>query len=263
MKWGLLYQFYCRRATLVGTLVGTVGMLVTVCGTAQTLKPSAVIPLLADTHHVQGIDVEASRLWATAVDKTKRRGLLFEFELPSGRLLRSVELQQGERYHPGGIMADADSLWMPVAEYKRESSAVIQRRSKSTLKLIYQFEVKDHIGAVAVTPHALWGANWDAKDFYVWDKQGKQISKQPNELGTACQDMKFTESILICSGLRPDKSGAIEWIHPQTSKRIRTLEFGQTDRGVAYTHEGMAIGGRKLYLLPEDSPSRLFIFDLP
>jgi hypothetical protein len=29
------------------------------------------------------------------------------------------------------------------------------------------------------------------------------------------------------------------------------------------THEGMAIKGSRLYLLPEDAPSRLFVFALP
>jgi len=31
---------------------------------------------------------------------------------------------------------------------------------------------------------------------------------------------------------------------------------------VTYTNEGMAIRGRRLLLLPEDSASRLFVFDL-
>jgi hypothetical protein len=31
---------------------------------------------------------------------------------------------------------------------------------------------------------------------------------------------------------------------------------------VILTHEGMAIAGGKLYLLPEDGPSRLFVYQL-
>jgi hypothetical protein len=38
------------------------------------------------------------------------------------------------------------------------------------------------------------------------------------------------------------------------------VSSGVTDRGLPYTHEGMTIRGGRLYLLPEDDPSRLFVF---
>ena len=59
------------------------------------------------------------------------RGLLFEYKLPEGRPLRSIEIQDGDRFHPGGMMADGASLWIPVAEYKKESTAVIQKRRQA------------------------------------------------------------------------------------------------------------------------------------
>jgi hypothetical protein len=99
--------------------------------------------------HVQGIDVEGDRLWVSWVDRTNKTGHVGEFELSSGKLLRSVEVHKGDRYHPGGIALEGDSLWLPVAEYKPNSSSFIQRRNKHTLALEAEFEVADHIGCVA------------------------------------------------------------------------------------------------------------------
>lgn len=226
------------------------------------LRLSGIVPLQGDTGHVQGIELEGSRLWVTSVDAVRKRGLLFEFELPAGRLVRSVEIHQGVRYHPGGLMADKESLWIPVAEYKRESSTTIQRRDKRTLALQSQFMVGDHIGAVAVTPEGLAGANWDARELYVWDRNGKQLRKIPNPSGVAFQDMKFVAGRLVGGGLKPDKSGAIVWMAWPSLHVEDHLEVGLTDRGVALTHEGMATRGRRLWLLPEDTPSRLFLFEM-
>jgi uncharacterized protein DUF6454 len=230
--------------------------------THSRLRLSQTIPLVGETFHVQGIDVDGSRLWVTAVDRTAKRGWLFEYKLPEGRPVRSIEIQDGDRFHPGGMMADGDSLWIPVAEYKKESTAIIQRRNKQSLALEFQFKVDDHIGAVAVTPEGIVGANWDARSLYVWDRFGKQIRKVPNPSEVAFQDMKFENGELIGSGLLPDKSGVIIWMDWPSLRVNRRIAVGRTDRGIAYTQEGMAIRKQTLWLLPEDSKSRLFLFSL-
>lgn len=227
----------------------------------EELKLLQVIPLAGETAHVQGIDLDAARLWVTSVDTKAKRGLLSEYTLPEGRLIRSVEIQDGIRFHPGGMMADGDSLWIPVAEYRRESTAVIQRRSRKTLQLEAQFAVNDHIGAIAATPKALVGANWDAKDLYVWDRSGKQISKTPNPTGVAFQDLKFEDGELVGGGLLNDKSGVIVWMAWPSLREERRMPVGRTDRGIAYTHEGMAIRKDRIWFLPEDTASRLFVFE--
>ena len=161
------------------------------------------------------------------------------------------------------MTADGDSLWIPVAEYRRESSAVIQRRNKRTLKIESQFEVQDHIGAIAVTNQAVVGANWDARELYIWDRAGKLIRKVRNPSPVAFQDLKFIDGKLVGSGLDSSKSGAMVWMDWPSLKVVRTIWVGRTDRGVAYTHEGMTVRDGKLWLLPEDTPSRLFAFEIP
>src|SRR4051794_35525541 len=78
------------------------------------------LELRGEVHHVQGIDFNDTTLWATSVDRVARKGYLHEFSLPAGELKRTVEVGTGDRFHPGGMALDGASLWIPVAEYRRE-----------------------------------------------------------------------------------------------------------------------------------------------
>jgi hypothetical protein len=225
-------------------------------------KPVRTLALKGTTYHVQGIDFENGHLWVTSVDTPRHRGLLHEFSLISGELLRETEIQDGPRFHPGGIALDGDAIWVPVAEYRAHSSAVIQRRSKRTLALESQFEIADHIGCLAAAPDFLVGGNWDSKEFYVWNRRGELIRKVTNTMGNAYQDMKFASGEIVASGNFADRTGAIDWLALPSFQLRRRVMAGNNDRGVLYTREGMAIHGKQLLLLPEDGPSRMFEFDL-
>jgi hypothetical protein len=225
-------------------------------------KVVRVLELKAATQHVQGIDFNERLLWVTSVDKANRKGWLQEFSLASGELMRLTEIDEGIRFHPGGISADSESLWISVAEYRPKSSSVIQKRSKQTLKLEFQFEVADHIGCIAVTPEFLIGGNWDSKEFYIWDHNGRLVRKMASETGNGYQDMKFDSGQIVASGILPDKTGGIDWLDFPSLRLAKRVKAGNNDRGVLYTREGMAIRGNQLLLLPEDEASRLFVFEL-
>jgi hypothetical protein len=218
------------------------------------------LELKGTTHHVQGIDFDETRLWVTSVDREAKKGYLHEFDLRSGEMRRTVEVGKGERFHPGGMARDGGSLWIPAAEYRRDSSATIEKRNAKTLELEMQFEVADHIGCVAAGPDFLVGGNWDSRTFYVWDKQGKLLRKVANPTPNGYQDIKFVGGRLVGGGLLPGKAGAIDWMEWPSLKLVRRIDAGKTSRDVPFTNEGMAIGGGRLLLLPEDGPSRLFEF---
>jgi beta-lactamase class A len=222
-------------------------------------EPEKVIELHAEMDHPQGIEVEGDRLWVTWVDRKNKAGYLGEFDLSSGKLLRSVPIHKGERYHPGGVAGDGGSLWLPVAEYKPNSSSMIQRRGKKTLELESEFEVPDHIGCVAAAEGVVYGGNWDSRQIYSWDRAGHLLAKRDNPTGNSFQDLKAAGGKLVGSGLRAD-GGAIDWLDPRELRLAKRILAGKTNRGVTLTQEGMAISGGRLYLLPEDSPSRLFVF---
>ncbi len=230
---------------------------------ATAADPVKITELSGDSYHVQGIDTDGKRLWVTSVDKDHQKGYLLEFSLATGERLRMVEVTDGVRYHPGGFSADDASLWLPVAEYRRASSSVIEKRNARTLELESRFDVADHIGCLAVAPDALIGANWDSRDFYFWDRGGRLLRKVANPTGNGYQDIKFVDGRLIASGLLPGHSGAVDWLEYPSLRLIRRIPFGRTSRGVPYTNEGMTFRNGRLFLLPEDSASRLFEFQLP
>jgi hypothetical protein len=221
-----------------------------------------VLELKGATYHVQGVDSNSSQVWLTSVDTAKRIGYLQEFSLSTGDLSRKVKLGEGVRFHPGGIDGDAKSMWIPVAEYRRDSTSVIEQRNRHTLELEFQFQVADHIGCVAVMPEFVVGGNWDSRIFYIWDHRGHLIRKVPNPSENAYQDMKFVAGHIVASGLLPGRRGAIDWLEFPLLRVRRRMMAGVTDRGEPFTREGMAIRDQQLLLLPEDGPSLLFIFRL-
>jgi alpha-L-fucosidase len=232
-------------------------------GALQNMKPESVITLGGEMYHVQGLLASGDRLYVTAVDNSGRKAWLFEHELKTGNRLRAVEIQQGARYHPGGFDADEVSLWIPVAEYRAAGSTVVQRRSRKSLELISSFEVADHIGALAVGPDRLYAANWDARKLIDISPDGKILRTRDNPTPLAIQDWKYRHGILVASALtsaRP-RDGAVAWIAPESLDILKTVPAGVTDRGVPFTNEGMDSHDGALYLLPEDTPSRLFVFD--
>lgn len=224
--------------------------------------------------HVQGVVVEDARIWVTSVDKRHRRGYLHEFDRASGRFLRRIDLTDGVRYHPGGISItgrpnNGRSIWVPVAEMKADSSAVLVEIDADSLAVRRTIPVADHIGCVAASPTMLIAGNWDSKLLYVFDlSDGAPVRTVPNPSTTHFQDMKLIGGQLVASGSLSRSGGAIDWIDWPSLKLTRTLRSGNTrrtqflGRTKPYTAEGMSLEGRELYLVPQDGPSRMFHFRL-
>lgn len=236
-----------------------------ICGHSESLsewKQTAAIPIHATLHHVQGIDIEGSTMWVSSVDRKARKGYLSKVEWKTGKLVQQVEIQEGERIHAGGLTLDGRSVWIPVAEYDRDGPTSIQRRNKKTLALEKVFEVKDHIGCIAAGKDGLVGGNWDSRILYNWTRDGRETASRANPRATAYQDIKLTGNVLVGSGVVSRTAGAVEWIDMTGLSVLRRLETGATDRGVPYSNEGMTIRGNRLFLLPEDDPSRLFVFEM-
>ncbi len=223
---------------------------------ATVLAYAVALLLQGDTHHVQGVVVDDARVWVTSVDRATQKGFLYEYDRESGKRLRETDLQQGAMFHPGGFDMDDTSLWIPVAEYKPLGRTVIQRRSKETLAVISSFEVEDHIGCLTVYSGGLIGGNWDARKIYEWTPEGKQTRVRANPNAVRYQELKYRYGALIGSG-----PGMVQWLDPETLQPLQQLPLGATDRGVPLTQEGMDARDGKLYLLPEDAPSRLFVLD--
>jgi hypothetical protein len=227
------------------------------------LEKVATLNLKGTLYHVQGVVVDEQHIWVSSVDSVRREGHLAQFSRSTQELERDVIVGDHVRFHPGGIAGDTDSIWVPVAEYRPRTSAVIERRSKRTLELLSSFRFADHIGCVAVAPGLVVGGNWDSREFYVWDLRGHLVRRFPNGQPTRYQDMKFLGDRLVASGPLSTSSGAIDWLEWPSMRLGRQILGGKTDRNMLYNREAMAIDAEFIYLLPEDGPSRLFIFRYP
>jgi hypothetical protein len=228
------------------------------------------LQLQGEVFHVQGLALDPTHVWVTSVDHAGDRAFLHMFDRASGRFLRRLELTDGARYHPGGLSLSGGSLWVPVAELRPDSSAVLVEIDAATLTVRRRIAVADHIGCVAADGQKLVAGNWDSRELYMFDlargNQPMRVVKNPS--GTHFQDMKFAGGKLVAGGNTSWLAGTVDWIDPATMRVTRSLKAGAIGpvrpfgRGGPFTGEGMAIEGRELYVLPEDGPSRVFHFRL-
>lgn len=238
-------------------------------GPIEQARRIGALRLDGELFHVQGLALEQRRIWVTSVDERNRKGYLHQFDRRSGKLLRRIELSDGARYHPGGISISGRSIWVPVAEYSANSSAVLVEIDADSMTVRRKIHVADHLGYVAASGRTLVAGNWDSRLIHVFDAEtGARLRTVPNPSATRYQDMKFVGGQLVAGGVLTLWSGAIDWIDWPSMKLRRTLRAGAIGpirpigRGGPYTGEGMAIEGRDLYLVPEDGPSRMFHFKL-
>jgi len=144
-----------------------------------------------DTYHTQGLYKVGSNFFLSAVEKidsTVKTGVqtdsLFSFETDrstgsgkawvfkynlNGELIGSVDLTEGDIYHPGGIDFDGTNLWVPVAEYRPSSSSNIYIVDPDTLAATKVLsEYPDHIGGVVHNVHkgTVHGVSWGSRRLY-------------------------------------------------------------------------------------------------
>ncbi len=206
--------------------------------------------------HPQGITTSAdgATLFVTSVLRKEQKGLLVAFRASDGMLLQRVEVQDGARYHPGGLGRLGDALWLPVAEYRRTSTSVVQCRDVKTLAVRSSFPVADHIGAVAVTSGALIGCNWDARVFYEWTFEGKESKVVEHD---GCRAVPG--SALDGGGpprrrpdRRPGRGGPARMALARPARAHRRRQ--DRPRRRSHGRKGWPCRGTELLLMPEDDP---------
>ena len=174
------------------------------------------------TFHTEGIAFTADHIFLSAVqileptvkyptprggyDRTpgKAIGHLFVMD-KSGNLQRDITLGEGDMYHPGGIDFDGTDIWVPVAQYRPDSSAIIYRVDATTLRVSKQFEVPDHFGGIVMdkqTGH-LVGNTWGSRRFAEWNLRGTQLRTWDNpNFFIDYQDCQYVAtSKMLCAGI--------------------------------------------------------------
>jgi hypothetical protein len=269
----------------------------------------AAIPLAFATHHPQGMARIGDRFYLSSVEiieRTERfpaprdgldrtpgrgRGLLFEVDA-EGRLLRTLELGEGDIYHPGGIDFDGTHLWVPVAEYRPNSRSIIYRVDPGTMQAEAMFRFDDHVGGLVrdVASNTLHGVSWGSRRFYAWpqDAAGRPTNPEANSAALRRPnpshyiDYQDCHSVApgraLCSGLnayRPQGPsgpvlalGGLELVDLARGAPIFQLPVERwTESGLPMTQNPFAVAaqganGLRLWFAPEDDRTRLFVFDV-
>ena len=192
----------------------------------------AAIKIGFKTHHPQGMIKIGDDFFVSSVEIVKPttrfpeprdgydrdagegKGHLFKIG-PKGELLGDLVLGEGAVYHPGGIDYDGESLWVPVAEYRPNSAAIVYRVDPKTMKAVEVFRFRDHVGGVVhdTESNTLHGVSWGSRRLYAWplgaDGKITNADAKPEALRVAnpaqyidYQDCHYLgRRRMLCSGL--------------------------------------------------------------
>ena len=267
----------------------------------------AAIPIAFPTFHPQGMVRIGETFFVSAVevqepatrfappvngmDRSPGRGVGHLFKVDArGALLADVRLGEGTVYHPGGIDFDGSSLWVPVAEYRPDSRAIVYRVDPDTMTATEVFRFADHIGGLVrdTDDGTLHGVSWGSRRFYRWtvDAQGRvtNAGDPPERLRTLnpshyvdYQDCKYTgDHRMVCTGVAelrqapgapPFRLGGIDLIDLRDNRPIHQVPLLLwTSRGLDMTHNPAWLEatptGLRGYFMPEDDKSTIYVYEV-
>ena len=264
-------------------------------------KQVAAIPVNFNTFHPQGMVKIGDTLYVSSVDiktPTKRYaqltdgydrdtgegvGHLFKLDL-KGNLISDLTLGDGSIYHPGGIDYDGKWIWVPAAEYRPNSRAIIYRVDPAAMKATEVFRYGDHIGGLVhnTDSNSLHGVSWGSRRFYTWtlDANGVPTNAKtpPEQLRVAnrsgyidYQDCKYLgRGEALCSGLNNYQMkkdgprfplGGFEIVDLKANQAIFQIPVELwTESGLPMTQNPFWVEptstGLRAYFMPEDEKSR-------
>jgi hypothetical protein len=273
---------------------------------ATQWKQVAAIPVQFDTQHPQGMVKIGDDFYVSSVEiktPTKRypqpvdgydrdtgegAGHLFKFD-KTGKLLADLPLGEGSVYHPGGIDYDGRYIWVPVAEYRPNSAAIVYRVDPATMRATEVLRYRDHIGGIVhnTDDNTLHGVSWGSRRFYRFtlDDQGRVTNSAvpPAELRKTnrsgyidYQDCKYLGNReMLCSGLntyrmKPDAPrfalGGFEIVDLRNDLPVAQMPIELwTESGLPMTQNPFWIEttatGLRAYFMPEDNKSTLYIYE--
>jgi uncharacterized protein DUF6454 len=266
----------------------------------------AAIPIGFNTFHPQGMVKIGDTLFVSSVDiktPTKRFpqlqdgydrdtgdgvGHLFKLDM-KGNLIADLTLGEGSIYHPGGIDYDGRSIWVPTAEYRPNSRAIIYRVDPVAMKATEVFRYGDHIGGLVHNTEnkSLHGVSWGSRRFYRWalDGDGRvtNANTPPAELRVAnrsgyidYQDCKYLGGQeALCSGLNNYQMkkdaprfplGGFEIVDLAANQAVYQIPVELwTESGLPMTQNPFWVEptptGLRAYFMPEDEKSTLYVYE--
>ena len=241
-----------------------------------------------NTFHPQGMVKIGDALFVSSVEVHDREagkgvGHLFKIDATSGRLIADRTLGEAAIYHPGGIDYDGADIWVPLAEYRPDSHAIVYRINPRSMNAVEALRVDDHIGAIVhdVDDDSLHGVSWGARRFYAWRRDAKGNWSLPTRTLNPShyldyQDCKYAgRHQMVCGGVTELRStpgtpvfrlGGIDLIDLASGRPLhQSPVLLWTPSGLDMTHNPIWLettaAGLRAYFMPEDERSTLYIFD--
>lgn len=260
------------------------------------------------THHTQGMTKVNGYFYMSSVEIQVRteplendprfdrttgegEGHLFKFD-ENGELIQSITLGESSIYHPGGIDFGGGFIWVPVAEYRPNSSTIIYKVDPETLEAEEVFRFPDHIGAVIFNSDQmkLYGYSWGARRIYTWLIDDNLNLKNTNQKESTSyisnpqhyidyQDCQYLgDDMAICSGLLNYRTGGdngsftlggIDLISLKTLQPIYQLPVELRTRGNnprVMTQNPFFVEGfedhLRFHFIPEDDESVHYVYEV-
>jgi Family of unknown function (DUF6454) len=259
-------------------------------------QPVAEIPIGFKTHHPQGMVKIGDTFFVSSVEitvPTKRFpelrdgydrdtgegvGHLFKIDA-KGKLLGDLKLGEGSIYHPGGIDYDGRHIWVPVAEYRPNSRAIVYRVDAEKMTSTEVFRFADHVGGIVhnTDDRTLHGVSWGSRRLYRWNLKGIQDQRVANRSHYIdYQDCHYVGGRrMLCSGLNNYRMkadgpafplGGLEIVDLKTDQAVYQVPvelwspsgkpMAQNPFWVEATDNGL-----RAYFMPDDDKSTLFVFE--
>jgi hypothetical protein len=280
----LIFAFALGTAALAQDARSIVAERVLGLTRASTWTPVASIPIAFRTFHPQGMVKVGETFFVSSVeviDREAGRGVGHLFAIDkAGTLIADLRLGEGAIYHPGGIDYDGTSIWVPVAEYRPDSRAIIYRVDPKAMTATEVFRVADHIGAVVHDTDAdtLHGVSWGSRRFYRWTMTGVAKSRVLNPSHYVdYQDCKYVGAArMLCTGVteirqpsaaQPFGLGGVDLVSLEDGRPLHQVPvLLWTAGGLAMTHNPVWIepsaAGLRAYFMPEDERSTIHVYDV-
>jgi hypothetical protein len=267
---------------------------VTALTRSSVWKLVASVPIAFRTFHPQGMVKIGETFFVSSVevrDRAAGKGIGHLYKIDrAGNLVADLTLGEGNIYHPGGIDYDGTSIWVPVAEYRRDSRSIVYRVDPQAMKATEVLRFADHIGAIVhnTDDHTLHGMSWGSRRFYRWtlgrDGTVTNGSTPPERLRTLntshyldYQDCRYAGTRrMLCTGVTemrqpsapsPFRLGGIDLIDLADGRPIHQVPvLLWTTSGLDMTHNPVWLEptatGLRGYFMPEDEKSTIYVYDV-
>ncbi|NLP10473.1 hypothetical protein GX408_08780 [bacterium] len=214
-------------------------------------------------------------------DRSTGRGLGHLFKVDAkGRLIKELELAEGDQYHPSGIDFDGRHIWVSLAEYRPNSRSTLFKVDMDFNQAEKMFTVQDHIGTLAYNRDSeqVYGFSWGSRRIYCWTTTGIELYRYSNPSHFLdYQDAKYLgRDLVLAGGLnkwlingsgdpRTVDIGGLALFRPSDGKIIHEIPLNlRAPDGGTVTRNSMDIADEnqslQFYFAPEDNQTTIYVY---